>query len=76
VQLPQRIGFNDIHRLLCSLRQAFGTQIFKKTYTLMVCDVSLLRTTSQPVHLIIAVFISCNAVSTHKFAKVKYTQVL
>ena len=28
------------------LRQAFGTQIFKKTCTLMVCDVPLLRTTS------------------------------
>jgi len=28
------------------LRLAFGTQIFKKTCTLMVCDVPLLRTTS------------------------------
>ena len=39
---PWHIGFNDIHRLLWP-RQAFGTWVFKKTCTWIVCDVPLLR---------------------------------
>ena len=42
-QPPCHIGFNDIHRPLRWPQTAFATQVFKKTCTLIVCDVPLLR---------------------------------